>query len=136
MPKKLPNTTSSQSGGAGLATGGGGQGWLFSQRSATTTSRRHVRKRAENTDPSYSRVELSSGISNSRGGIHNTSPFFASLSVEETQEVAEVDPTALRAFLLPNYLGVATSFTELLMRVVQRCKRDDQVRLAASGRFT
>ena len=52
----------------------------------------------------------------------------AFLSAVEAQALADTDHTALRELLVPDYGGVGTSFAELLLRVVWRCKRDWQVR--------
>lgn len=49
------------------------------------------------------------------------------LSAAEVHAVADTDPIALRMLLSPDYDGIATSFTTLLMKVVQRCKRVGQV---------
>lgn len=51
----------------------------------------------------------------------------ASLSDVEVKAMAGADPTHLRALIMPDYSRVATSFSELLLRVVRRCKRDSQV---------
>lgn len=51
----------------------------------------------------------------------------ASLSDIEVKAMAGADPTHLRALIMPDYSRVATSFSELLLRVVRRCKRDSQV---------
>lgn len=55
------------------------------------------------------------------------SPALLSLTATEAQAVADADPLALRALLLPDYARVATSVAELLFRVVERCMRTDQV---------
>ncbi|CAM9847445.1 unnamed protein product [Ectocarpus fasciculatus] len=49
------------------------------------------------------------------------------LTAIEAQAVANSETTALRALLLPDYDGVAVAFAGLLVKVIQRCKRDDQV---------
>lgn len=54
-------------------------------------------------------------------------PVSLELTVDDIQAIARTDPIALRTFLLPSSSGVAASFTELLFRVVRRCKRGDQV---------
>lgn len=41
--------------------------------------------------------------------------------------MAGADPAHLRALILPDYSQVAMSFSELLFRVVRRCKRNSQV---------
>lgn len=51
-----------------------------------------------------------------------------SFSAVEVQAVADADIVSLRALLVPDYAGVATSFAQLLLRVVRRCQRDNQVR--------
>ncbi|CAM9195467.1 unnamed protein product [Ectocarpus sp. 13 AM-2016] len=61
-----------------------------------------------------------------RGEPHPRSApvFFTAI---EAQAVGKSEITALRALLLPDYDGVAVAFASLLVKVTQRCKRDDQV---------
>ncbi|CAM9347386.1 unnamed protein product, partial [Hapterophycus canaliculatus] len=49
------------------------------------------------------------------------------LTAAEAQTVASTNPIALRVLLLPNFDGVANSFSKLLLRVVRRCKWNGQV---------
>lgn len=56
----------------------------------------------------------------------------AFLTAAEAQTVADTDPIALRALLLPDYDGVANAFSKLLLRVVRRCKWDGQVQASSA----
>lgn len=57
------------------------------------------------------------------------------LAAVEAQGLADADLVALRALLVPDYGGVSTSFAQLLLRVVQRCKWDWQVGVPSAVRM-